>query len=231
MSHVSSTLLPLLPGMRLSREEFLRRWEAMPELKRAELIDGVVHMPSPVSNPHARFDFAVHGWLYAYLSRTPGCQGGNSATWLMDTAAPQPDSHLLVLPEYGGQARSEPPYLVGAPELAVEICYTSQAQDLGPKLALYQRAGVREYLTVLLDESRVVWRARAASGVFEVIAADADGLLRSRVFPGLWLNPAALLAEDAQALLGALQQGLASPEHAAFVAELARRCGLPDQDR
>jgi hypothetical protein len=46
------TATELVTGERLTREEFLRRWEELPDLKNAELIDGVVHVPSPVSRDH-----------------------------------------------------------------------------------------------------------------------------------------------------------------------------------
>ena len=41
-------ILPLEHGDHLTREEFERRYEAMPHVRKAELIEGVVYMPSPV---------------------------------------------------------------------------------------------------------------------------------------------------------------------------------------
>ncbi|MBV8842856.1 MAG: Uma2 family endonuclease, partial [Bryobacterales bacterium] len=112
----------LLPGQRLSREEFLRRWEALPELKNAELIDGIVYMSSPASVGHSRSDLLVHMWLGVFAAATPGCDCGSNGTWLMLESAPQPDAHLRIRPEYGGQSSTERGFGAGAPDLIAEIC-------------------------------------------------------------------------------------------------------------
>jgi len=222
-----STAIPILPpplrdGDRLGREEFLRRWEAMPDLKRAELIDGVVYMPSPVGLKHNDFQFVLSNWLGGYVARTPGCRGGLEGTWLMGADVPQPDVTLRILPEYGGQSREERGYASGAPELAIEISASSGARDLGPKLKLYQRAQVREYITVLLDSEQVIWR-ELANGRYRPVAADTDGIFRSNLFPGLWLNTEALWRTDLPGLMSTLQKGLATDDHANFVHHLARQ--------
>ena len=213
---------PLREGDRLSREEFMRRWDAMPDLKRAELIDGIVHMASPVSvfhgENHSRLDF----WLGYYANSTTGCRVGSNSTWLMSgDNAPQPDLALRILPEYGGQSRCEGQYAVGAAELIVEVSYTTGAKDAGDKLRLYERMGVREYLIAQPAKKRVVLR-ELADGKFREIPQDADGLLRSRVFPGLWLDPAGLWRDDSSPL-AALQKGIDTEEHRAFARELAAR--------
>lgn len=136
--------------------------------------------------------------------------------------APQPDAHLLILPEYGGQSGVEGPYNSGAPELAAEVCLSSAAYDLGPKLELYRAAGVQEYIAVILGESGILWH-RLAGGAYVRLEPDAGGLLRSEVFPGLWLDPQALLTLDGARLMAALQQGLQSPGHEEFVRLLAAR--------
>ena len=149
----------LITGLSMSREEFLRTWENTPELRQAEFIDGIVHVPPPVPPANAEFDFLIHHWLAAYCDYDRRCKGGANATWLMLESAPQPDSHLRLLPEFGGQSKEQQGKFIGAPELAVEICETSREVDFGPKLALYQRAGVREYITVetlLPDRKSVV---------------------------------------------------------------------------
>lgn len=220
MSTVSTQ--PLYAGQRLKREEFLRRWEAVPELKRAELIGGLVYMPSPVSIAHSEHDTLLVTILATYAIRTPGCQAGHSGTWLMQEDAPQPDAHLIILPEYGGQSRVEDKYHAGAPELAAEVTLSTGSYDLGPKLKLYQASGVREYLGVILSEPQVIWR-RVIEGRYETIAAAADGLLRSQIFPGLWLDAAALLVLDGVRVMEALDRGLKSPEHEDFVRLLASR--------
>ena len=219
-----STLVsqPLVAGQKLGREEFLRRWEARPEVQHAELIGGIVYMPSPFSLGHSSHDGLVIAWLVGYAIRTPGCAAGGSGTWLMMEDAPEPDAHLRIRPEYGGQSRVEGLYGAGAPELAVEVCRSSTDYDLGPKMELYRVAGVQEYLTVILGESRVLWR-RLTEGNYVPLKPHPDGLLRSVVFPGLWLDPEALLAENGARVLELLDQGLKSPEHEEFVQGLAAR--------
>jgi hypothetical protein len=213
---------PLRAGQRLSREEFMRRWEAMPELKRAELLGGVVYMPSPLGRPHGKMDWMVGTWLGVYAGATPGCDGSTDATWYMRTDAPQPDCALWLLPEYGGKSGEEGPYGSGAAEFIAEISASSIARDLGPKFQLYQETGVREYLTVLVEEEEVRWH-RLVSGRYRRISPGKDGVLRSVVFPGLWLNPDALFAADITKLLATLQEGLISEGHAKFVQRLARK--------
>jgi hypothetical protein len=221
---VDQKITPLEPGDVLSRDEFLRRWDNMPLLQRAELIRGVVYMPSPVGSEHAMRESDLSGWVALYRAATPGCAAAHNATWLMGDAAPQPDLSLHILAEWGGVVRVQGRYLVGAPEFVSEVCVTSAAYDLHQKLELYREAGVREYLAILLHESEVRWH-RLVAGRFEVMPAPADGIYRSMVFPGLWLDAAALLKGDLARVLSVLQEGLKTPDHAAFVQELARRKG------
>ena len=99
---------PLLfePGERLSVDEFLDLWERMPNLKFAELIDGVVYMPSPLSFKHGRRDGQLQGLLAIYSFETGVCEIISNATWLMVGNAPQPDVVLRLLPEFGGLTRN-----------------------------------------------------------------------------------------------------------------------------
>ena len=214
--------LPLMTGEKLTREEFLRRWEALPQLKNAELIGGVVYVSSPVSSSHGTYVSVADYWLSHYAAQTPGCNAGTNRTWLMLRDAPQPDVDLRVLPEYGGQSRVEDDYCEGAPELAVEVTLSARLQDLGPKLDLYCRAGVREYISVLLEQPQVIWR-KLAGGGYATIEPDAEGILRSAVFPGLWLDAQALLERRGRRLLEVLERGLAIPEHEDFVRALTAR--------
>lgn len=213
------TIPMLQAGDNLSREEFLRRWEAMPMLKRAELVKGVVFLPSPLSLEHGDIDCRVAYWLTHYAVHTPGCRTATNATWLMLGDAPQPDVSLRILPECGGQSRVEGHFAAGAPELAAEVCPTSAAYDLHQKLELYEAAGVREYLAVLVHEHEARWH-RLVDGSYQVTAPDTDGILRSQVFPGLWLDARALLDGEMARVLAVLQEGLNSPGHAEFVARL-----------
>lgn len=214
---------PLLfeTGDRMSREEFLARWEQMPELKNAELIDGVVYMPSPVSKTHARFDAPVHVWLNHYAKHTPGCEWLPNATWFMLESAPQPDVSLYILPEYGGRTADENDIATGAPELVVEIAKSSPSYDLGPKLALYERAQVQEYVAALVEESRIEWRV-LENGSYRLLQPDSTGIFRSHTFPGLWLDSDAFWQRNEARLIAVLDEGLRSEEHAQFVASLKR---------
>jgi len=217
---------PLFEGDRLTTGEFLRRWEVLPDLKYAELIDGVVFLGSPLSLNHGRIHYRLTGWLNAYEMRTPGCEGGNDTTWVMgNDNVLQPDIFLRILPDWGGQSGSTPggKYGAGAPELIVEVCGSSLSRDLGVKLELYRREGVKEYLTVELTTRSVTWR-QLAKDRYREMRPGADGLLRSKAFPGLWLDPKAVWGGD---ILQALELGLQAPEHAAFAKRLqaAHRCG------
>jgi Uma2 family endonuclease len=206
----------------MDRTEFLRRWEALPGLKCAELIEGVVYVPSPVSMDHGETELRIGGWLWRYAAATPGCQVGTNTTWEMLESVPQPDVHLRIQPEFGGQSSVGAKYPVGAPELAVEICLTSTEVDFGPKLRLYQRAGVREYITVQRFPSRrIVWRV-LRDNAYYALEPDADGVFRSTVFPGLWLDQDAFWTNDGARMLATLEAGLATAEHNEFVTQLRR---------
>ena len=213
---------PLHPGDHLSRVEFERRYEAHPEIKTAELIEGVVYMPSPVrlvyhGEPHAW----IISWLGVYGAATPGIRLGDNSSLRLDyDNEPQPDAVLCLESALGGNSRiSEDGYLEGAPELIVEMAASSAAYDLHDKRRAYQRNGVREYLAVQVFEQQVDWFI-LREGVYETLTPDETGVLRSEMFPGLWLQPAGLWSRDLAGILATGQEGLASSEHAAFVARL-----------
>ena len=213
---------PLHDGDRLSRDEFMRRWEAMPHLNYAELINGVVYMASRVSNTHGSFQSLVNAWPSFYAMKTPGCDVRLNATWLMaEDGVPQPDSDLRILPQHGGQSRDEGDYPAGAPELVVEVSHTTTARDAGIKKRLYERNGVREYLIARTDKQTATW-FRLVEGQFKEIQPETDGWFRSPVFPGLWLDVVALWRRDLVGLSKAVEQGVSTPEHAEFVSRLAR---------
>jgi Uma2 family endonuclease len=224
MASVEQRVLPLTMGDKLTRKEFLRRWQLHPEIKRAELIGGIVYMPpSPVSAEHGDYDNTIATWVGVYRAATPGCAANSNATTLLLQDCSQPDGQLRLLPEYGGSSRiGDDGYVHGPPELAAEICKSSAAYDLHQKLALYQQAGVQEYLAVLIYEQEIRWHVLAGD-TYQLLPPDADGVWRSRVFPGLWLDGAALVRGDAAGVLAKLQKGLASAEHRAFVEQLAQR--------
>lgn len=212
----------LVTGEHMSREKFLRTWDRLPGIKHAELIDGVVYVGSPVSLDHGIWENQAGVWLGLYRGMTPGTRSGHNVTWLMFDSIPQPDVFLCILPECGGQAKpGKKNYYAGAPELAVEITETSAQIDFGPKMALYARAGVREYITVEPYWNRLTWRSLVRSS-YRILSPGADGILRSSVFPGLWLDPASFWNGDTKRIAAILEQGCADPAHTAFVRRLAR---------
>lgn len=230
-STFAGTIPELEPGDRLSRDEFERRYEAMPRLKKAELIEGVVYMPSPVrfrrhGGPHA----SIITWLGNYLADTPGVEVADNTSVRLDlNNEPQPDAALFIAPECGGQVRiSSDDYLESAPELVAEVASSSVSYDLNVKRAVYCRNGVREYLVWRVRDQQIDWFVLRGGG-YQLLEPHSDGILRSPFFPSLWLDPSALLRGDLAAALHVLDQGLATAEHAAFVQRLdqAQRLDKP----
>lgn len=211
-------------GAHLTVAEFLRRYEAMPELKKAELIEGVVYMGSPVSRDHSRPDGRVLSWLGYYSIYTPGTEVLPNTTVVLDLGenCPQPDGCLRIEPAYGGRSGTDARgYVAGAAELAAEIAASSASYDLHEKFDAYQRNGIREYLVWRVEEEAIDWfslRGRIYRRLKPI-----DGLLKSKVFPGLWLNVAAILRGDMIQVAKTLDLGLASDAHRRFVARLAKR--------
>jgi len=210
----------LEPGDRLSRDEFERRYARMPDLKKAELIEGTVFMPSPVrAAQHGEPHNHLSTWLGNYAAETPGVRCFDNSTVRLDLDnEPQPDLVLIKMPAKGGQSRiSEDDYIEGAPELAIEIVGSSSSDDLHQKKGAYRRNGIREYLAWITGEDRLVWW-ELREGDYHEISKDTDGFLKSRAFPGLWLAKEPLLSSDLKTVLAVLRRGLEGPEHRAFVA-------------
>ena len=213
---------PLEPGDHLSRAEFERRYHAMPGLKKAELIEGVVYMASPVRwNEHARPHALVLLWLGTYSAATPFTQVGDNGSVRLDgDNMPQPDVALIIERSKGGQATlSEDGYVEGAPELVVEVAASTASIDLNVKQRVYRRNNVPEYVVWRVQDGAVDW-FHLVNGEYHRLAAGDDGIIRSVVFPGLWLDLAALIRLDSGQVLNALARGLADPAHASFVAKL-----------
>jgi len=209
-------------GDHLSAGEFMERYEAMPGLKKAELIDGVVYVPSPTRwNLHAVPHQAMSTWLGNFWANTPGTQAGDNGTLRLDLEnVPQPDLALIVLPSHGGQAEIDDDYYIaGAPELVGEISSSSKSIDLNSKLRLYLRNRVQEYIVWRVEDEVIDWFIQR-HGRFERIEPDPAGIIQSEVFPGLWLDPQALIKLDLVRVLHVLQQGLETPAHSAFIARL-----------
>ena len=214
-------IAPLEPGDRLTRDEFERRYAAMPELKKAELIEGVVYMAPAVrwdshGRPHADF----MAWLGVYRAATTGVVVGDNSSIRLDLDnEPQPDAAMIIEPSAGGQAKlTDDGYVEGAPEFVAEIAGSSVSIDMNDKLQAYLRNGAREY---------VVWRVYDEAIDYFILRegkyvplTSSDGIVRSEVFPGLWLDVTALLRGDMATVLRILQQGLGTPEHTEFVKRL-----------
>lgn len=212
---------PLQNGDRLTAEEFERRYDAMPNLKKAELINGVVYMPSPVTlDDHGGPHFDVIGWLALYRMATPGVRGGDNATLRLPlNNRPQPDACLIVEPSHGGQVRIVDRYIVGGPELVAEVAATSVNYDLTEKLPLYLQNGVREYVVWRVFDQEIDWFV-LRGGRYERLTRSPEGFFKSESLPGLWLDPAALIRGDMARVAQVAQTGLASSEHTEFVDRL-----------
>jgi Uma2 family endonuclease len=216
----TSSLPPLENGDRLTRAEFERRYEAMPRLKRAELVEGVVFVGGRVRYdahgvPHA----CVAAWLGYYRAFTAGTSSATNTSVRLDLENEfQPDVILRI--SHGGSSRiSADDFVEGAPELAAEVASSSASYELHDKLRAYCRNGLQEYIVWRFYDSCVDWFV-LRDGEYERLESDQEGVMRSEVFPGLWLSLTALLRGDGSKVLATLQEGLASPEHAAFVERL-----------
>lgn len=218
------TIPPLENGDKLTRYEFERRYDAMPNLRKAELIEGVVYMAAALRfKSHGQPHGWVMGWLITYEAMTSGVAVGDNPTVRLDIDnEPQPDAVLLINQEAGGQARiSDDDYIEGAPELIVEIAASSAAIDLHAKKQAYRRNGVKEYIVWQVLDQKLNW-FYLERGEYLELSADNDGIVRSQIFPGLWLAVAELLEGNMQGVLRVVQVGLQSPEHAKFIQKLAR---------
>jgi hypothetical protein len=208
----------LQSGDRLTVEEFERRYDAMPNLKKAELIEGVVYVGSPVSEDHGapHLDFTTLFGIYCWA--TPGVLGGDNVSILIDQRnMVQPDAYLRIDSRCGGRSRLGPDrYIIGSPEMIGEIAVTSANYDLHDKLNVYRRSGVQEYIVWRVWDQAIDWFV-LRDGNYERLQPGADGVYRSEVLPGLWLDIAALLRGDMATVARVAQEGIASAEHAAFV--------------
>lgn len=201
----SSAVQPLENGDRLTRHEFHRIYGCHPELKHVQLVEGIVYLGSPVRfSHHMEPQGLILTWLGVYCATHPQARFGGPGTVILDDAnEPEPDAVLMLTPEAGGATRLEDDYIVGAPELVVEVSGTTASIDLGDKLRAYQRNGVREYIVWTTFDEQLRWLSLEDGQV--VLLPDDAGVIHSRVFPGLRLAVDRLLARDVQGVLAALQ--------------------------
>jgi Uma2 family endonuclease len=162
--------------------------------------------------------------LTYYKGNTPGVEVADNMTAILgEESEPQPDLMLRLLTECGGQSRyDDDGFLVGPPELMVELALSTRSIDMNRKRLDYLGAGVQEYLVWCLEEDELHWFHFPSK---RKLKPGGEGIWKSRVFPGLWLDGPALIARDTVRLVATLQKGLATPEHAAFVRKIRERAG------
>ncbi|MBI2928295.1 MAG: Uma2 family endonuclease [Verrucomicrobia bacterium] len=214
----------LIAGDHLDLAEFWRRSEAHPEIKKAELINGVVYMPPPVFDDHSVPDNTASGWLAYCAARPPGTRAHNDrSTQLIGYSAVQPDVCLVLLPECGGKTFvNAERKLVGSPELIFEVAASSASYDLFEKKDAYHANQVQEYLVWQTLDARLDWFDWTPAEYVRR-RPDAKGILKSKVFPGLWLNVSALLREEYDRVMDTVEAGVRSAEHRRFVAALSAK--------
>ena len=213
---------PLLcNGDRMKQPEFHRLYEAYPEDVKFELVGGTVYVASPLSLQHGRYHPQLSFVLALYQSETPGVELADTATVILgEESEPQPDLFLRILTEYGGRSGvTADDYCHGPPELVAEIAHSSRAIDMNQKREDYERAGVLEYIVLCVKERELHWFHFTSR---RMIRPDRQGVAHSRVFPGLSIDVPALLRRDGRRLTAAVQEGLASRAHAAFVKRLEK---------
>ncbi|MBX2999036.1 MAG: Uma2 family endonuclease [Caldilineaceae bacterium] len=209
---------PLHNGDRLSRAEFEQIYKARPDIKKAELIEGVVYMSSPLYADHAEAHSDIDGWLAVYRSTTPGIRVMNNLSVRLDADNEvQPDVAVFVDPQ---RIIPVSTFVEAIPALAVQIASSSAAYDLHQKLHVYRRNGVQEYLVLLVHEKETRWY-RWQEGDYRQLQPDAEGILRSEMLPGLWFHSGHFWQRDLAGVLAVLQKGIASPDHEAFVKSLS----------
>ncbi len=223
-THSPSYIPPLESGDRLTLPEFERRYNAMPNLKKAELIEGVVYVASPLRfEPHAEPHANLMIWLGNYKVATPGVRLGDNPTVRLDLDnEPQPDAILLIDAVCGGQSHlGIDGYVEGAPELVVEVAASSATKDLHDKKRAYRRNGIQEYIVWQVFEQTVSWFS-LQNGEYVTLIPNASDIIQSQVFPGLWLDISALVNDNMQQVLAVLQTGLNSAEHQTFIEQLKK---------
>ena len=212
---------PLENGDRLTRLEFETRYQKMTHVKKAELIEGIVYMGSPLRiNKHGEPHADIMGWLTVYKAFTPNVQTGDNATVRLDPEnEPQPDALLRI--EKGGQSIiSEDGYVEGAPELIVEIAASTVSIDLHDKLKAYRRNQVQEYVVWRVDDNEIDC-FRLKDEKYIKLQADENGIIKSEIYPGLWLDVTALLKGDLVKVLDVLKQGIDTPAHTNFCQKIS----------
>lgn len=200
------------------RSEFHSLYEQMPEGYRAELLGGIVFEPSPLSWSHSEWHVQLGYLLQTYAINTPRVAVGDNATvMLSEEDEVQPDLILRIAQDCGGQSRvSASDFVEGAPELVAEIAHSSRAIDLHLKKERYALSGVIEYIVVCLHPKQLFWFDLRGRKQFHA----RDSVIRSAVFPGLWLHQEGLLHLAHDLTVATLSKGLKSKAHKLFSEQL-----------
>jgi len=214
---------PLENGDHLSQPEFHRRYLEMPEVKKAELIEGIVYMPSPVSLNHLSPHYKLITLLGAYSLTIPQLISGDNGTVILDNKNEvQPDIMLAISESAGGSSKivtrtennQAMQYLVGAPEFVAEIAASSVSIDLHTKREVYERIGVRNYLVWLTQDNAMRLMSLTNGQLIEV--QHDEPVLSIESMPGLRINRAAILKGDLAAAMKTVTDAAASEEAVAF---------------
>ncbi|MFT3882668.1 MAG: Uma2 family endonuclease [Gemmatales bacterium] len=211
-------------GDHLSRREFERLYEQTTDQTKAELIQGIVYMASPVRiDLHAEQDNRINTWIGNYSMFTPGVKAATNGSFRIDDwNEPQPDAVLFLPKKSGGHAEvDEEGFLTGIPELIIEVSNSSKSIDLNAKKKVYREHGVKEYIVWRVLDDMIEWFVHQNDS-YHPLEADAEGVLRSQAFPGLWLNVPAMLRGDLLEVFATLQKGCATPEHRKYVEAIGR---------
>jgi Uma2 family endonuclease len=204
---VTTSKLPVLEsGDRLSRAEFHQRYCQRPDLKKAELVEGVVYVASPVRRPqHGRPHSQMVGWVVTYAAKTPGVDYADNATVLLDPDNELQPDVMLWREAPDGPRLNDQGYLEGAPQLVIEVAASSASYDLHDKLRAYERNRVQEYIVWRVLNQRIDW-FRWQEGRFVPVEPDPNGVIESTAFPGLRLHVAKMLAGDLAGVLAELER-------------------------
>lgn len=208
-------------GDHMSQSEFHEIYEKMPIEYMAELIDKTVYVSVPLGRPHGKKHVHVSTLFGLYEASTPGVEAYDSVSVILSNSDEvQPDLMLRILPRHGGRTSDGyDGYVYGAPELVLEVAHSSRSIDLHAKRTRYMEAGVIEYIVICLKPASVHWFLLAQG---EILKPDEDGVLKSNVFPGLWMSAELLLKGGIKNSVSLLNQGLQSSQHASFVCKLKK---------
>ncbi len=213
----------LLNGDHLTVPEFERRYEAVQEDQRAELIEGIVVMSPPISCDHGRAN-GLFAFIFGYYaSATPGVAFAVNASVRLDGSNEyQPD--VMLWNESGNMSKAKVGangLLEGCPEMVVEIALSSRSYDMHEKMEVYSRNQIPEYFVWEVMDARLHWFA-LKEGQYVPLESSQGGFVRSRIFPGLWLDLHALSCREDKKVVRALDRGLKSAAHKACVKQLAK---------